>query len=107
MGREHIRMARPYRHYRPPAQRAVWVWQMRCNGWVPGLLTMERKLLEVALVVFCCVFSAPAAACLCNCSIFSTPGKYPITAETKPAGYYSQVFSGLIISTERTREPVV
>ena len=65
------------------------------------------RLLAVAIVVFGVTFSAPAVACMCNCSIFSTPGKYPITAEPKPADYYDQVFSGLVIWTERTREPVV
>jgi hypothetical protein len=65
------------------------------------------KLPAIALVVFGCAFSAPAVACLCSCSIFSTPGKYPRATELKPAEYYDQVFSGLIISTERTREPVV
>ena len=65
------------------------------------------RLLAIALVVFGCAFSAPAVACLCSCSVFSTPGKYPIATELRPADYYDQVFSGLIISTERTREPVV
>jgi hypothetical protein len=88
-----------------------------------GMLTMEQTssdkealsqrfqrlamLPAIALVVFGCAFSAPAVACLCNCSVFSTPGKYPIATELRPAEYYDQVFSGLIISTERTREPVV
>jgi hypothetical protein len=61
----------------------------------------------LALAVFGCAFSAPAVACLCNCSIFSTPGKYPVGTKPRPAEYYEQVFSGLVISTERTREPVV
>jgi hypothetical protein len=65
------------------------------------------RQLAVGLVVFGCVFSAPAVACLCNCSTFSTPGTYPIATELRPAEYYDTVFSGLIISTERTREPVV
>ncbi|MEJ0040345.1 MAG: hypothetical protein WDO68_30695 [Gammaproteobacteria bacterium] len=65
------------------------------------------RLLAIVIVVFGGAFSAPAVACMCNCSIFSTPGKYPITTKPKPADYYDQVFSGLIILTERTREPVV
>jgi hypothetical protein len=85
-----------------------------------GLLTMERirsdqkalrrrfpcvvRRLAVALVMLGCAFSAPAVACLCSCSIFSTPGEYPIkVSPTK----YEQVFSGLVISTGRTGEPVV
>jgi hypothetical protein len=65
------------------------------------------RLLAIALVVFGCVFSAPAVACLCNCSVFSTPEKYPAATQPRPAEYYDQVFSGLVLSTERTREPVV
>ena len=65
------------------------------------------RLPAIALVVFGCAFSAPAMACFCNCSIFSPPPKHPDPTALRPAEYYDQIFSGLIISTEHTREPVV
>ena len=63
------------------------------------------RLLAVALVIVGGAFSAPAMACLCSCSIFSTPAKDATATEVTPAEY-DQVFSGLVISTERTSEPV-
>jgi hypothetical protein len=61
--------------------------------------------LAVALLVFSGTFSAPAVACLCSCSIFSSPGRGSTAAEVNSADY-RQVFSGLVISTERIDEPV-
>jgi hypothetical protein len=63
------------------------------------------KRMAAALVVFGSTFSAPAMACLCSCSISSTPAKDSTATEVTPAEY-DQVFSGLVISTERTSEPV-
>jgi hypothetical protein len=65
---------------------------------------MLRLNSAVALAIFACTFSVPAAACLCSCSIFSKPGKDAIAAEVGAAGY-DQVFSGFIIGTERIDEP--
>lgn len=62
-------------------------------------------LLVFALTVFGCAFSAPAVACLCSCSFFSGQGKNP-TAPEFTLAEYDQIFSGLIISTERIDEPV-
>lgn len=62
-------------------------------------------LLALALAVIGCGFSAPAVACLCSCSIFSVGDFAGI--EVKPAAEYHQIFSGLVISTERMDEPVV
>jgi hypothetical protein len=60
--------------------------------------------LAIALVVLGSTFSAPAGACLCSCSIFSSQSR-DATATEVPAEY-RQIFSGLVISTERINEPV-
>jgi hypothetical protein len=61
--------------------------------------------LAFALVIFGCTLSQPAVACLCNCSIFSSWGEDSTDTEVGTADY-DQVFSGLILSTERIREPL-
>lgn len=63
------------------------------------------NLLALALLVVGCAHSAPAVACLCSCSDFSNRGTDSAAAEGR-AAEYDQVFSGLVISTERTDEPV-
>jgi hypothetical protein len=62
--------------------------------------------LAFALVIFGCAFSTPAVACLCSCSVFSSRGADTAGAAVTPTEY-EQIFSGLIISTERIDEPVV
>lgn len=56
------------------------------------------NLLAFALVVFGCAFSAPVVACICRDA--------DSTATGVRAAEYDEIFSGLVISTERIDEPV-
>jgi hypothetical protein len=85
-----------------------------CKG-VSGLRTKERipsnrkslgrSCLALAPVILGSAFTAPAVACLCSCSVFSSRGTDSTAVEVRPAEY-DEIFSGLVISTERIDEPV-
>jgi hypothetical protein len=72
---------------------------------------MERRfhclanVLAFALAIFAGTFSPPAVACFCDCSIYSSPKQDPTATPFRTADY-DQIFSGLVISSERTDEPV-
>lgn len=94
---------------------------MRRHEWVSGMLTAEQirsdkhallrtfrclaNIVAFVLVASGFAFSAPAVACVCSCSVFSSPGKDSAAAEVTPADYH-EVFSGLVLSTERIDQPV-
>ena len=59
-----------------------------------------------ALAVIACVFSAPAVACMCSCSWFSSPEEEEIAAVEATPAQFDQVFSGVVLSTERIRKPL-
>ena len=78
----------------------------------PGYSALARRfycrahfLAFMVLIVFS-VSSAPAFACLCSCEGAATQGKRSTDLD-EAAGQYDQVFSGLVISTERTAEPAI
>jgi hypothetical protein len=64
------------------------------------------NVFALVLVAVGFAFSAPAGACLCACSGVWDVGKVSAEAEIRAAEYV-QVFSGFVISTERTKEPVI
>lgn len=68
-------------------------------------MNSHKSRVAFALVISGCTFSAPAVACLCSCSVFSSPAKDSTATEFRPAEY-AQIFSGLVISTERIDQPV-
>jgi hypothetical protein len=63
------------------------------------------KLVAFALAGAGCFVSAPAVACLCSCPLFAGGMAHSAQAEVAVDGY-DQIFSGFVISTERTNEPV-
>jgi hypothetical protein len=72
----------------------------------PSSSFKHRRLagpLVALLAIFGGGYSAPAVACLCSCSLFSTPA--PVSGvDTQLAGY-DQIFSGVVIGTERVDAP--
>lgn len=80
--------------------------QIRSDNQASGHKFRRRGVRHaVALVVCGYAFSAPAIACVCSCSPLLSQGKDTAVADIRPAEY-DQVFSGLVISTEHTDEPV-
>ncbi len=58
----------------------------------------HTNLIACAAVVFVCAFSAPVVACMCRDADSMATGVR--------AAEYDEIFSGLVISTERIDEPV-
>src|SRR5262245_9977991 len=67
-------------------------------------MKLNVRPIALVLVIVGAAFSSPAVACLCSCSMFSSHEKK--TTVTEVPADYREIFSGLVIATERIDEPV-